>query len=177
MDPTSGSRMSVKDFTFTDTNNIFDNASSYGTDVFLAVSGSAGSKGTPTKGTSVFGGDVHISGNLTSDSGVNSFTPIIQETTTARTLSDADNGKIILCTNTSSNTTITVPYTMSSGSTVVLMTTAGTSSILIVDDGTSVLVAKPSATVPLQSFEKWSPISVTMLNTSASNALVFGDLA
>ena len=37
------------------------------TDLAFFVSGTVGSRGTSTKGTAVFGGDVHISGNITSD--------------------------------------------------------------------------------------------------------------
>ena len=42
---------------------------SIGTDVFLYVSGAIGSKGTSVQGTTVIGGDFHISGNITSEGG------------------------------------------------------------------------------------------------------------
>jgi len=42
-------------------------ATDYGTDNFLFVSGAVGSRGGPSPGVAVFGGDLHVSGNLTVD--------------------------------------------------------------------------------------------------------------
>lgn len=54
-----------KDIFLIDTNTVrIGSGSNLGTDVFLLVSGSAGSKGTSTKGTAVFGGDVVVSSSL-----------------------------------------------------------------------------------------------------------------
>ena len=41
--------------------------SNVGKDIFLFVSGTTSSRGTAVPGTSLFGGDLHISGNLTVD--------------------------------------------------------------------------------------------------------------
>ena len=46
----------------------FGASSASGTDNFFFVSGSIGTKGTSTRGTSVFGGDVVISGSITATS-------------------------------------------------------------------------------------------------------------
>lgn len=44
---------------------LFNTSSLNGTDIFLFVSGARGGKGSSNRGISVFGGDLHISGNLT----------------------------------------------------------------------------------------------------------------
>lgn len=54
-----------KDIFLVDTNTVrIGSGSNLGTDTFLFISGSTGSKGTSTAGTAVFGGDVVISGTL-----------------------------------------------------------------------------------------------------------------
>jgi hypothetical protein len=47
-------------------------------------------------------------------SGTDLFSEIVSETTTARTLSDSDNGKVIVCTN-ASTITVTIPNGLTSG--------------------------------------------------------------
>jgi hypothetical protein len=47
-------------------------------------------------------------------SGTDLFSGSVSETTTARTLSDSDNGKVIVCTN-ASTITVTIPSTLTSG--------------------------------------------------------------
>lgn len=107
-----------------------------------------------------------------SDATLSDKTIIITETTTARELSDTDNGALILCTNVG-GCAISVPP-LSAGVSVAIVGTEPAS--LTIEAGAGMtLVARPSAVFPLQALERWSPIVVTVL--SATNALVYGDLA
>lgn len=87
------------------------------------------------------------------------------ETGTTRTLSDSDNGKIIVCTH-ASGCTATVPNTLTAGfSCVLVRNTAGD---VAFQAGSGVTFIKPasSSTNP-KAYENGSQIGVTMLSTTS----------
>lgn len=69
-------------------------------------------------------------------SGTDLFNDIVSETTTARTLSDSDNGKVIVCSN-SGQTTVTIPSGLTSGFGCTIVQN-GTGVVSIVGSGASV---------------------------------------
>jgi len=105
------------------------------------------------------------------------FTTVVNDATTARTLSDSDNESMILFSN-AAGCTVSVPTTLSVGTTVVLASTNAPVTIIPLAASTVSLVAKPSATTPLATAQKWSPVAVTMIDASAGAeiAFVYGDL-
>jgi len=105
------------------------------------------------------------------------FTTVVNDTTTTRTLSDSDNESMILFSN-AAGCTVSVPTTLSVGTTVVLASTNAPVTIIPLASSTMSLVAKPSATTPLATAQKWSPVAVTMIDASAGAeiAFVYGDL-
>jgi hypothetical protein len=110
---------------------------------------------------------------LITDATLSDKTTIVLDATTARTLADSDNGSMIIFTDVAAKT-VTVPDTLSVGITVVLVNSEVGADITVQSSGTMSLVAKPSATVPLVTAEKWDAVAVTV--TTATTALVYGGL-
>jgi len=117
-----------------DLNTVFP--SSVGSDVFFFVSGTMGSRGTSNRGTVAFGGDLHISGNLSVDG-----TVLVNPTSgsTSRDLNDGDAGKVVFFDTTSAITLITSGSTLSTGWSTLLVR-EGASSLIISGTAATTLV-------------------------------------
>lgn len=87
--------------------------SSVGTDVFLFVSGGIGTKNGSTKNISLFGGDVHVSGNLTIDgSSAGTLVQVVSSSTPDNDVIVLENHPVIF--RDSDDTTATTPFSVRS---------------------------------------------------------------
>jgi hypothetical protein len=101
------------------------------------------------------------------------FIPVVTEATGARLLSDADNGKTILCTNVA-GCTVTVPNTLTQGFSVSLVQVAA-GAITLVAAGTTTFLAPASIVAPYTSAEQGAVFGITKI--SATVSLVEGNVA
>lgn len=124
-----------KGFTVTsDVTTVFNENN--GDDTYFFVSGSTNSRGTTTRGTAVFGGDLHLSGNLSVDGAV--FVKPASGSV-SRNLADTDSGKVVFFDTTSAVTLITSGSILSDGwSTMVVR--EGANSLIISGTAATTLV-------------------------------------
>jgi hypothetical protein len=90
-----------------------------GDDAFFYVGGAIDSRGTATRGTSAFGGDLHVSGNFSVDSGVK-YPP--KSVTTNYDILNTDHILVVSC---SSAITLTLPPTPNPGGMFVIKDAVG----------------------------------------------------
>lgn len=95
------------------------------------------------------------------------FFSLVSETTTARTLADGDNGKVIVCSN-SSATTVTIPSGLSSGFGCTIVQN-GTGVVSIEGSGASVYAFGSKTAIAGQYG------SVNVYNTASNNYVLEGD--
>ncbi len=98
------------------------------------------------------------------------------ETSTARTLTDSDNGKVIRCTN-GSAITITVPDTLALGFSAAFVQDGG-GTVSLSAPGSLTFKAPSTAASPPATLEDGALIAMTMIDVAggAERALVFGNL-
>ena len=101
------------------------------------------------------------------------FFNIVSETTTARTLSDSDNGKVIVCSN-SSSVTITVPSGLTSGFNCKFVQ-SGTGKVSLVGSGATVQAYNPSGADPYNS-TAGQYASIKLIPTGSNAYVVFGEV-
>lgn len=97
------------------------------------------------------------------------FLSTVSETTTSRTLSDSDNGKVIVCSN-SSITTVTIPNGLTAGFSCTLVQSAAGQVTVAVSGGASVFGYAGNLTT------KGQYASLNIIPTGANAYLVEGDL-
>jgi len=106
-------------------------------------------------------------------SGTDLFSDIVSETTTARTLSDSDNGKVIVCSN-SSSVTITVPSGLTSGFNCKFVQSS-TGKVSLVGSGATVQAYNPSGADPYNS-TAGQYATIELIPTGSNAYVVFGEV-
>jgi hypothetical protein len=107
--------------------------------------------------------------------GVSGLAPVstpITESGTTRTLSDADHGRVILCTH-ASGCAVTVPHTLTAGFTCTLVQRGGASAF-VTAAGSGGLTVTPPAAFAASTAQDASPM--TLYVESATVGLCWGDL-
>ena len=110
------------------------------TDVFLFISGGIGEKDGTNRATTVFGGDIHISGNMTIDGTLHFSQSIFTDiaiSSSSRDLANSDSGKVAFVNTTGGNVTF-----VASGS----ILSTGWSTMLVREGANSLIISGTAAT-------------------------------
>lgn len=110
--------------------------------------------------------------------GLAMLAPVVTETTVARTLSAADNGAIIYCTNAAGCTvtcTDTGPNALPVGFSCQLIQAAGAGAVTLAAAGTMAFLASAAVAAPYTTFDAGSSMGVATIK--AAITAVFGNIA